>query len=352
MFIDRFSIAVYALFWLVRLYGCVRRARQPLLRGRQWFFNVPVRPEFYSGRGRRILHRYWLRMLVPFAVDVPVATAIFLSHRVSLLNALVVALAALIHINHVFSVDLAEREARRSGLAAPEEPITSTVASLERRRLRDYSNNRLEWTLAFVLLTCVAWLIRDYHQSSEYQNVRALFGVPAVLLYLQLGLFLVKLVIVRWRSPIPRVAANDHIEAQERTRRHYLATCDVYRAAGIVAMAFWAIQSSPLLLNLDAFARIWLALALVAGIAVTIWMEVKRKKLAGVVSRAIPVALPQFIEQQSAARWPVCYQPSIPMLIIRGARGFSLNLANALSCLCVSYVIGFLLLFALLRFAP
>jgi hypothetical protein len=221
-----------------------------------------------------------------------------------LLNALVVALAALIHINHVFSVDLAEREARRSGLAAPEEPNTSIVASLERRRLRDYTNNKFEWILAFVLLTSVAWLIRDYHQSSEYQNVRALFGVPAVLLYLQLGLFLVKLIIVRWRSPVPRLAANEHIEARERTRRHYLAICDVYRATGAVGMAFCAIQSSGLPRNFDEFVRIWLALAFVAGIAVTIWLEVKRKKLAGVVSRAIPVALPQFIEQQSAARWP------------------------------------------------
>ena len=345
-------MAAYALFWLVRLNGCVRRGREPLLRGREWFFSVPVQPEFYRGRGRDILRRYWLGMLVPFAVDVPIAAAIFLSHRLSLLNALVVALAALIHINHVFSVNAAERQARCSGLAAPQEPVTSRVASLERRRLRDYTNSKFEWILAFLVLTSIAWLIRDYEHASEYQNVRALFGVPAVLLYLQLGLLLVKLIVVRWRSPLPGVAASEHIEAREGTRTYYLRICDLYRAIGVFTIAFCAFQSSAPDRSHEEFARIWLVVALVTGIAVTIWVELKRKELAGVVGRAIPVAVPDFIEQQSAVRWPLCYQPSAPMLLLRGARGFSLNLGNALGCVCVSYVVGLLLLFAAVRMAP
>ena len=34
-----------------RIRGCFRRWRQPLLRGPEWFFNVPVQPGFYTGPG-------------------------------------------------------------------------------------------------------------------------------------------------------------------------------------------------------------------------------------------------------------------------------------------------------------
>src|ERR1700722_16213812 len=110
---NKFIVIFYVFFWIVRINGCVRRGRQPLLRGPEWFFNVPVEAGFYTGAGRKILHRYWMRMLIPFAFDIPIAIAIFLSGRLSLLNWLIVGLAALIHINHLFSVDLAERQARR-----------------------------------------------------------------------------------------------------------------------------------------------------------------------------------------------------------------------------------------------
>jgi hypothetical protein len=61
----QYSITFYALFWVVRVYGCARRGRQPLLRGPEWFFNVHVSPDFYHGDGRKPLHWYWLRMLIP-----------------------------------------------------------------------------------------------------------------------------------------------------------------------------------------------------------------------------------------------------------------------------------------------
>ena len=51
-------------------------------------------------------------MFIPFAVDIPIAIAIFRSGRLVLLNWLILALAALIHLNHLFSVNLAERQAR------------------------------------------------------------------------------------------------------------------------------------------------------------------------------------------------------------------------------------------------
>ena len=112
MHINEYTVITYVFFWIIRINGCIRRGRQPLLRGPEWFFNVHVQPDFYSGAGRELLHRYWLRMLIPFAVDIPIAIAIFRSGRLQLLNFLMIALCAIIHINHSCSVDLAERHQR------------------------------------------------------------------------------------------------------------------------------------------------------------------------------------------------------------------------------------------------
>src|SRR5262245_43120655 len=80
-----------------RIRGGFRRWRQPLLRGPEWFFNVHVQSDFYTGAGKNILHRYWMRMLLSFAIEIPVAAAIFVSGRISLLPWLILAMGAFVH---------------------------------------------------------------------------------------------------------------------------------------------------------------------------------------------------------------------------------------------------------------
>src|SRR5262245_60548348 len=156
---------------MIRINGCVRRGRQPLLRGPDWFFNIHVQPGFYTGSGRRILHRYWMRMFIPFAVDIPVAIAIFLSGHLFLLNVLMLGLCALIHINHLFSVDLAERQARPLALPEAEAPVASMMLSLTPRRLRDYTNRKVELALALSSMIALAWLARYYLAEPEHHNL-------------------------------------------------------------------------------------------------------------------------------------------------------------------------------------
>ncbi len=56
--------------------------------------------------------------------------------------------------------------------------------------------------------------------------------------------------------------------------------------------------------------------------------------------RARPVKLPDFLHQSEIARWPVCYQPSAPMLMLKGSHGYSLNLANTLAHFGAAYLVG------------
>ena len=78
------------------------------------------------------------------------------------------------------------------------------------------------------------------------------------------------------------------------------------------------------------------------------WIEIKRKQLVDLALRARPVKLPDLLDQSEIARWPVCYQPSVPMLLLKGARGYSLNLANRLTHLGAAYLAGWVVLFVLL----
>lgn len=348
MHINQFVVVFYIMFWVVRINGCVRRGRQPLLGGREWFFNVHVQPDFYTGAGRKILHRYWMRMFIPFAVDIPVAIAIFLSGHLVLLNWLILVLCALIHINHSFSVDLAERQARPFAVPESERPVTSMALSLEPRRLRDYTNGKVEWLLALSSLIALAWLVRYYLAAPEHHNLRLIFGVPAFLLYLQGGMLFVKRVVVEWRTPVPQAQAAEHLQAREETRKHYLRVCDWSRAVASAGIVFWPIKISTSPAGLNHLLSIWFAACLVIAVVATVWVEIRRKQLVTLALRARPVKLPDFLHQSEIARWPVCYQPSAPMLMLKGSHGYSLNLANTLTHLGAAYLIGLVALAVML----
>lgn len=348
MNVNQYLVAFYILFWAVRINGCVRRGRQPLLRGPEWFFNVHVQPGFYTGAGRKLLHRYWMRMLIPFAVDIPFAVAIFFSGRLLLLNWLILALCVLIHINHSFSVDLAERQARPFAMPEAEQPVVSVALSLKPRRLRDYTNRKLEWALALSNLVAFAWLARFYFVAPEHHTLRLVFGVPVFMLYMQIGFLFVKRVVVAWRAPAPQIQAAEHLEAREGTRRYYLRLCDWYRAVASAAILFWPIEISLSPAVLSRFFSIWFVVWLAIGVVGTVWVEIRRKQLVKLALRAHPVKLPDFLRQSEIARWPVCYQPSAPMLMLKGAHGYSLNLGNTLTYFGAAYLAGWVVLFALL----
>jgi hypothetical protein len=307
---ERAVVMFYALFWAIRINGCVRRGRQPRLRGADWFFNVHVPPGFYDGAGKRLLRWYWMRMMIPFAVDIPIAIWIFATGRLPLLGWLIIGLCALIHANHLISVDLAERQARPFAAPDAEQPVASITLSLTPRRLRDYSNLKLELVL-IVTTVCALVFARDH---------RAGWKAAAFLIYMHLGFVYAKCAIVAWRT--------DHTEAHEVRRRYYLASCDWYRV----------------LLTVQLVAKVNIVVWLVITVVSTVIVEIKRKQLATLWARAKPVTLPDLLRQSEIARWPICYQPSAPLLMLKGARGYSINLANTFALVGIAYVTGFVVL--------
>jgi hypothetical protein len=346
---NEYTTVFYIFFWIVRIRGCIRRARQPLLRGPEWFFNVHVQSNFYTGAGKRILHRYWMRMLIPFVLDIPITMAIFIPRYLEYAALLLIAQAIWIHVNHVYSVDKAEREARPNAVAEAEQPVASVASSLTPRRLSDYTNPKVEWALALLNVVALAWLVRYYFADPLHQNWRVMFGVPAFYLYVQVGMLFVKRVVLAWRTPVPQAQAAGYMEAREETRKYYLQMCDWSRAAAAAGILFWSILIMTTPARVDHLLKIWLAVWFLISVVGTVLVEIKRQQLVKVSLRARPVKMPDLLQQSELARWPVCYQPTAPMLILKGARGYSLNLANTLAHLGAAYLAGLAVLIVLLQ---
>lgn len=344
---NEMMVGFFLLSCASRVRGCFRRWRQPVVRGPEWFFSVAVLPDFYAGPGRKILRDYRLRMFIPIVLEVMVAIAIFSSGKLSWLYWLIIAAAIAVHVNHLFSVDLAERQAHR--VSPPEaEPVSSVVLSLTPRRLRDYTNYSVERFLVLVFVGTFAWLVRFYLRSPAEPSLRMVFGFPAVLLYTQLGMLFIKNGIVAWRTPIPQAQAEEHLQAREEARKLHLKVCDWLRISLGVQLMLW-----PLLISASPAMRPRLATAswlVIIGMSVLlgVFQEMGRYGVLKAMVRARPMNMPDLLHAESLSG-PLCYQPDTPLLLVRGSHGYSLNLANRFTQLAAVYAAGLIMLLILLR---
>ena len=339
-------VLTYVFFWVVRVQGWLRRNRQPLLRGTGYFFDVPVMGGFYAGPGRQLLRDYRLRMLIPFAVDVPCAAVIFATGHLQCLVWLVLALTVLIHINHLYSVDLAERQARRFSEPEAQAPVPTITLSLAPRRLRDYSRPGFEWTVGLVAVAGLAlmaygWPLRPGHPGwGRFRASASLF------VYLQLGFIYVKQLIISWRSPVPSSNAEEYMALRAQTRAYYLRMCDWNR----LALACSFLLGDVILLTSPGHTRLieklWVGTFVLAGVLGTVLVEIKRKRLASMTASLPPARLPNLLDDQFPVRGPVCWAPYAPTLVLKGARGYSINFANTLAKLGIAYAAGLMVLIA------
>lgn len=348
MSLNEMLIAAFVLNCAARVRGCFRRWQQPVLRGPEWIFNVRVQDGFYAGTGRKILQNYRLRMFAPIAIEMSFAAVIFISGHLLYLPWLIIGASIAVHANHLFNVDKAEREARQFAVPEAEQPVSSVMLSLSPRRLRDYTNRRTEKFIIVASVAVTVWLVRYYLQAPAHPDLLAVFGPLVWILYWQLGLLLVKYGIVAWRTPIPQAQAEEHLQAREEARKLYLKLCDWMRIFLTANLMFCpALLSSSVAMRQRLTTLSWIA-TLAITVVLGVWQEMERRRVLKTILRARPAKLPDLLHSDDSG-WLVCYQPATPMLLVRGARGYSLNLANKLMHLGAAYVAGLIALFAFLR---
>jgi hypothetical protein len=222
------------------------------------------------------------------------------------------------------------------------------LVPLETRRLRDYTNRTVERLIVFGSIFSVAWLVRFYLDSPSGHNFGMVFGMPIFLLYYQLGFLLMKNAVVQWSAPIPKMQAEEHLKAREERRKLYLHVADASRIMVTAGLVLWPFVVGAPEARRELFFKAHFVVLMAMAVIFGIWHEMGRNSVLKAALRANPVRMPDLLNAQPAG-WPVCYQPATPTLLVRAARGYSLNLANRFTLLGAGYLAGFFALIMLLR---
>ncbi|HEY1341883.1 MAG TPA: hypothetical protein VGF59_30430 [Bryobacteraceae bacterium] len=336
---DQIYLIFYLFFCTIRIAPFRRRWRIPFIHGENWFMGVPVPPGFYSGEGRAILKRYRRRLILPFFVEAAAVAAILAAGRPVFLMYLVVTVVLLYTAYSVAIMRAAQKEARPFQVADVARPASAVALPLATRRLTDYANRKLDYALAFVMVASLAWIARFY--SDAGQSFREFWSKPLLIVYLDIGILLAKRGLVVWRTAVPRDRAEEYLDWAERRRRFLLSYCDSFRvwlacalalcAVGLTFSDFWGDPVGRLIV---------VAVVLLAGTAMTIWLMRRIRKYLADAARLTPVRLPATIEPASGPGGRFCYRPAIPVMLVRGGGGYALNLASSRTQIAALYVAG------------
>jgi hypothetical protein len=148
-------------------------------------------------------------------------------------------------------------------------------------------------------------------------------GVLIVNIYIQAGLLLVKLGIVRSGSVAPADNVDQYLAWRDSLRRFAIGMCDLSR----VMFALYPL----LLLGVITGGSAGLAAAIAAGvlfIAVLLYEWRSRLKHLEVARQTRPARFP-LLPAARNARGLLGFWPSLPVLLLRTANGYALNLAAA-----------------------
>jgi hypothetical protein len=171
-----------------------------------------------------------------------------------------------------------------------------------------------------------------------------LFGTPLLLLYVQLGILYLKHVVLSWRSAARSAQAAEQFSLQEAVRRHQMARFDAARLLVAFCALYWPMIVAVAPEERNGVLAFWFALWIAAGLAVAIWEELRRRTLRQMLARTAPVALPEPLLPASPRRWPLCFEPAMPSLVIEAPGGLTLNLASTPARWALAYAAGLVIL--------
>lgn len=338
-------IFMAAITFAARLNSLRRLWRLPLKNGENFFIAQRVEPGFYQGAGAGLMRRYRISLLVPVFLDAPLAlwfiagqkyALLFFGEFIAMIATLVVYNVIAVHFNY-----------RAMALTAPEENLPATMQiSMEPRRLRDHSNRGVEAVIAAAIVLAIALLAWNASGPAAGHQVRGGVVLTIWILYLQLGLLLLKGVFVRWRMPLPARRTEDFRRWRSAWLSYHLKLFDAIRVLSALVLVF----SVPLKLNLRAWTRpaiiiigsIWVVI-----LAVYIYYVVRESRRVAAVEREIkPVELVKEFPRRTVpdgrflAGGLLYFNRDNPGVLVRSTQGIAINLARPTVYLWPAYFIG------------
>jgi hypothetical protein len=334
------NLAFYIFVIIARFPRIKERWVAPLLRGPDWFFDAALPPDFWKGAGTALLRNYRWRLFIPWGIEGAVLLTLWTASR---LNGLSIALLILVialytRFNYYAARMVAENRARAFEPPDAIQTATNVALSLEPRTLWNYTNWWVEAAIALLFGAAALWMA--FYPATDPLVPRKFIGFLIVSIYIQVGLLLVKLGIVRSSSIAPADNVEQYLAWRDSLRRFAIRMCDLSR----VMFALYPL----LLLSVITGGSVRLAAAIAFGIlfiAVLIYEWQTRLKHLEVARRTKPARFP-LLPAARNVRGLLGFWPSLPVLLLRTANGYALNLAAApvriagvyfagLACLCV-----------------
>jgi len=198
----------------------------PLMRGADAFFGVRVSHEVYRGEGRRILHRYWLWLIMTF-IEIE-AIGLLVSYYRGRTEFAQIAPRLLFMPCVMFFYVVFYRQAKKLQLIEEHQRFAS---SLKTRRLADYTSLALEVAIVVLTIAPVLLLVYYYPQLPERipmhwnwkgepdewarKSYFAVFSLAAMLVYMQGLLLAVKHGVLGVKMTLPAEHTEDYLRLKE-----------------------------------------------------------------------------------------------------------------------------------------
>jgi hypothetical protein len=333
---EKFALLTYLFAVGVRAGSFRRRWNLPLVHGPDYFYHMQVAKGFYEGAGRGLLHRYRALLLWPYAAEAAVLVMLVLRDNYNSLPTLCLVGILSAVLNQRLSLALVMRSAKKFEDKEVDPAPAAVTFSLNPRRLADYTHPVFEIVLGNIATITLIVLAQ----------MRAAMGPPLVMLYLQIGLLMLKKAIVDWRSAAPLENSEIYLEVRERRRKLLLFCCDFYRGAiGFlmikqVVLQFisfesvrWALQSFYLAVSI---ACVWFA------IVKTNELYALYRKTKPTLSRKRRLAIPD--PDGFVAGGFLYFDSDNPAFFVQGPRSVAINAGNHRLLLAATYLLGLLLL--------
>jgi len=327
----------------VRLYVLRGVWRLPLKNGEGFFLAQRVGPGFYQGAGAPLLRRYRISLLVPVFLDAPLALWFIAGHRYTpLFFQQIIAVVATFVVYNVIATHF---NYRAVALVAPEENPPATIQiSMEPRRLRDHTNFAVEAVIALTVGLAIALLAWNASLPTHH-GVRRIVVLTIWILYLQLGLLLLKGVFVRWRMTLPARRTEDFRRWRSTWLSYHLKLFDAIRVLSALVLA----STVPLRLyvpvtrpSIIIIGSVWVVI-----LAVYIYYVARENRRMRAVEREIkPIELVKEFprrpvpEGRFLAGGLLYFNRDNPGVLVRSAQGIAINLARPTAYLWPAYFIG------------
>jgi len=344
---DWLILVTAAALFAVRLSALRRIWRLPWKHGDEMFLAARVPAGFHREAGAGLLRRYHLTLLAPFALDLPLGLFLLLSGRhLAVLYEQFIAMIVTSIVGSAVVVHFSYRARTVAGGDAAPRP-TAVHLSMAPRRLRDHTSWWVESVIALCLVMASVLVAVDRGKPPG-RGALDLSSVPPVawMLYLQLGLLLLKRVFVLWRMPLPARRTEDFKRWRAAWLQYHLHVFDGGRLSiAVVLLAELAIKSETIRWgSTEAFAA-----AVVVGIgfiAFILYAQRERARLAVVEREVRPISLANEFPSRPVAEGRflagglLCFLRDQPSVLVRSAQGIALNLAQPTTYVWIGYLAG------------